>query len=543
MTAVSGGLISTTFTYDPNGNQTSGLGRTISYSSYNKPASITLDARTISFLDDADHQRFKQVTPEGATLYISAFGVLAELSSPGASGQKWTDYLSVGGAKVGMRVLQTAAATVSARYFHGDHLGSISVISNENGVVQERLSYDAWGKRRFPNGADDPTGSIASQTTRGFTGEEELSVSGLVHLNGRVYDPLLARMTSADPVVPGAMNAQSWNRYSYVGNQALKEVDPTGYDPVQVIITCNTCGPDFGSGGSDLPGGYGYGVPSYPSLSAQVSNLVNQIVNAPLPVIPNLQSSLPPLPGLIMDPNALAMQAWALNNYAAQLAAAQAQASPAQLAASQAQLAASQAQLAAARAQLAAEQARLAAAKAIAQGSATNSNAYGYVNNVARWGADVTYASADLPEDGTPEEVPLDEAARDHHFKPLTIGPHAGNSLVTSPGQTRGAALLGGFGRPPSFTPTGAGRSGAFNAAKELNGIPRSQQPSATGPNYDRRGDVQPGRSYTFTVPAEGGGSKDIIIRDDAAGHFYGPNDPQNRGPHFNDPPGRHFDY
>jgi YD repeat-containing protein len=81
-TAVSGGAISTTFAYDPNGNQTSGLGRSISYTSYNMPASITQGARTISFLDDTDHQRFKQVTPEGATLYIAAFGVLAELSSP-----------------------------------------------------------------------------------------------------------------------------------------------------------------------------------------------------------------------------------------------------------------------------------------------------------------------------------------------------------------------------------------------------------------------------------------------------------------------------
>jgi YD repeat-containing protein len=73
VTAVSGGSISTTFSYDPNGNQTSGLGRSISYSSYNKPASITLGVRTISFRDDTDHQRFKQVTPEGATLYIAAF--------------------------------------------------------------------------------------------------------------------------------------------------------------------------------------------------------------------------------------------------------------------------------------------------------------------------------------------------------------------------------------------------------------------------------------------------------------------------------------
>ncbi|WP_444838438.1 hypothetical protein [Bradyrhizobium sp.] len=109
--------------------------------------------------------------------------------NPGTAAERWTDYLSVGNAKVGMRVLQTASETLSTRYFHTDHLGSISVITDENGIVQERLSYDAWGKRRFPDGTDDTAGAIASQSTRGFTGQEELSVAGLVHLNGAIVRP------------------------------------------------------------------------------------------------------------------------------------------------------------------------------------------------------------------------------------------------------------------------------------------------------------------------------------------------------------------
>lgn len=229
VSSITSGLISTTFTYDLNGNQTSGLNRTIAWTSYNKPASITQGTRTISFQDDTEHQRFKQVTPEGTTLYIAGFGVLAEVTNPGTASQKWTDYLAVGNAKVGMRTLQTPSETLTTRYFHTDHLGSISVITDENAMVVERLSYDAWGKRRNPNGTDDTTGSITSQSTRGFTGEEQLSVAGLVHLNGRVYDPLLARFTSADPTVTDPMNMQGWNRYSYVGNDPLAFTDPNGF--------------------------------------------------------------------------------------------------------------------------------------------------------------------------------------------------------------------------------------------------------------------------------------------------------------------------
>lgn len=70
---------------------------------------------------------------------------------------------------------------------------------------------------------------ISSQTSRGFTGHEELDAVGLVHMNGRVYDPLVGRMISADPTVPDPMNAQAWNRYSYVGNDPLAFTDPSGF--------------------------------------------------------------------------------------------------------------------------------------------------------------------------------------------------------------------------------------------------------------------------------------------------------------------------
>jgi RHS repeat-associated protein len=226
VTSTSGGAVTTSFTYDPNGNQTSGLGRSISYTSYNKPSSITQGSSTLFFSDDVDHQRFKQVSPEGTTLYFDAFGVHAELFVAGTS--RWYDFIGTGGPMLGVRVLDPNN-TVTTRYFQTDNLGSIAVITDTNGAVVERDSYDAWGKRRFPNGADDPSGSLTSQTTRGFTGQEELTDVGLVHLNGRVYDPLVGRMMSADPFVPDPMNGQAWNRYSYVINNPLALTDTNGY--------------------------------------------------------------------------------------------------------------------------------------------------------------------------------------------------------------------------------------------------------------------------------------------------------------------------
>jgi RHS repeat-associated protein len=126
-------------------------------------------------------------------------------------------------------VYDDSAAGVSTRYFHKDHLGSTAVITNETGAVVEQLAYDAWGKRRHANGNDDPTNSLTSLTTRGFTGHEHLQQVGLVHMNGRVYDPLLGRFISTDPNVQDALDTQSLNRYSYVKNNPLAYTDPSGF--------------------------------------------------------------------------------------------------------------------------------------------------------------------------------------------------------------------------------------------------------------------------------------------------------------------------
>ncbi len=93
--------------------------------------------------------------------------------------------------------------------------------------------------------------------------------------------------------------------------------------------------------------------------------------------------------------------------------------------------------------------------------------------------------------------------------------------------------------RPANLTPGGAGRSGAFRQAKDA-GIPRSQQPSAVRTVPDRTNPARTVREYEFKVP---GKKEPVVIREDRGGHTYGPNDPQNRGPHFNTPDGGHYDY
>jgi RHS repeat-associated protein len=228
LSSVTGSVINTTFTYDANGNQTGGNGLAVNYASFNKPNSISRGTTTIGFAHDPQHQRYKQTAPGKEVLYLNAGGVLVEKITGTSGSVTWNNYLFVAGKMVGMRV-ERSSGEVDTRYFHRDHLGSVAILTDDAGNVVERLSYDAWGKRRQPNGQDDPAGALASQTTRGFTGHEQLDDVGLIHMNGRVYDPLLGRFGTPDPMTESPFSTQGWNRYSYVGNSPLNFSDPSGY--------------------------------------------------------------------------------------------------------------------------------------------------------------------------------------------------------------------------------------------------------------------------------------------------------------------------
>ncbi|GHC65207.1 FG-GAP-like repeat-containing protein [Roseibacillus persicicus] len=120
-------------------------------------------------------------------------------------------------------------------YFHRDHLGSVDAITREDISIAEDfvevLSYNAWGQRRDAQTWQilTPDHQPGRPTDQGFTGHEMLDDLALVHMNGRIYDPYLGRMLSADPNIPDPTNLQSHDRYSYVLNNPVSYTDPSGY--------------------------------------------------------------------------------------------------------------------------------------------------------------------------------------------------------------------------------------------------------------------------------------------------------------------------
>ncbi len=128
----------------------------------------------------------------------------------------------------------------SIEYLHKDRLGSVVSISNAAGVITNDTGrgFDPFGKPREDNwtdsdGTDNATAASGDLngfdiTSRGFTGHEQLNSVSLTHMNGRVYDYNLGRFLSVDPYIQGT-TSQAINPYSYIQNNPLSGVDPSGY--------------------------------------------------------------------------------------------------------------------------------------------------------------------------------------------------------------------------------------------------------------------------------------------------------------------------
>ncbi len=70
---------------------------------------------------------------------------------------------------------------------------------------------------------------------RGYTSHEHLMNVGIIHMNGRLYDPLLRRFLNADENIQEPTNTQNYNKYGYVMNNPLMYNDPSG-EYLQYII-------------------------------------------------------------------------------------------------------------------------------------------------------------------------------------------------------------------------------------------------------------------------------------------------------------------
>jgi RHS repeat-associated protein len=263
------GASAVSYGYDANGNLISATGgkyTSISYTSFNMPdgnSGLSGAGGKYLWQYDTEHQRIEEVrTNAGSTrttwmLHPDNAGGLGFESETTVAGSTTTinnrHFLSAGGVAIGVLVSQGVVPTLAAgvytpptitsitlvkvEFWHRDSLGSLVATTDHTGAVTARYSYDPFGKRRYTGGSYDSSGAIVvdwttntnNGTQRGFTGDEQLDDVGIVHMNGRLFDPNTGRFIQPDPMVQNPENLQNFNRYGYCYNNPLNCTDPTGY--------------------------------------------------------------------------------------------------------------------------------------------------------------------------------------------------------------------------------------------------------------------------------------------------------------------------
>jgi RHS repeat-associated protein len=263
VTKVSGGGIGTvrTYGYDAVGNQTVRPGENIVYNEMNLPARSQRPNGAVlaSFLYGAGGERVRKTSTAGTTTYVRG---IYERQRKGPDIEH--RLLVPGVAELPYKETNGIAVKQPERYLHGDHLGStIAVVADDDpgtglkAKIKETRSYDAFGLTRNP---DWKSGSYANVQTalvgQGYTGHNDDPELGLIDMKGRIYDPKLGRMLSADPLVSDPAATQPWNPYAYVRNNPLRYTDPSGF------LECEYCKEWIALGDAFFYGGAG-GLYSY----------------------------------------------------------------------------------------------------------------------------------------------------------------------------------------------------------------------------------------------------------------------------------------
>jgi len=228
------GTTGTTYQYDAAGNMAYDGYHHYYYDAENRL--IQLDGTfgscsapsTFCYVYDANGTRVRTTAPNGASEWIKDLN--------GNTIAQSTDAYGFGRGYVYLGSQQIAEYGDGTTYFiHPDHLGSTRLVSKMDASIKDSYDYQSFGQV--------VTSVLGGNSVMHlFTGKEHDAESatgigaqnGLDYFGARYYSSRIFRFMSPDPNNAGTSlnNPESWNAYSYVLNNPLIAVDPSGLDCV-----------------------------------------------------------------------------------------------------------------------------------------------------------------------------------------------------------------------------------------------------------------------------------------------------------------------
>ena len=215
-----------TYTYDDNGNLTTKTNTTTSaVTTYTWDAQDQLiqidrpDSTTVTYKYDGLGRRIEKNVAGSITRYVyDGEDILLEYDGTNTFRARYSHGDQVD------QPLMLQKAGLGFFYYHSNHQGSITHLTNSSGTVANSYVYDSYGRRL----------SVFESVIQPFsyTGREYDVESGLYYYRARYFDAQTGRFLSEDPI--GFLGGD-FNLYRYVLNNPINFNDPKGTNLVKLF--------------------------------------------------------------------------------------------------------------------------------------------------------------------------------------------------------------------------------------------------------------------------------------------------------------------
>jgi RHS repeat-associated protein len=201
-----------------------------------------------SYVYGQDGQRSNKYTASSETLYFNKMWTLHTDSGNIASGGQYAKNVYLGDTRIVTKLHGARENTIHEEYYkqyfyHSDHLGSATMISDYKGDEYQRIEYTPYGETWVEKTQNTGSEFLPYK----FTGKEMDEETGLYYYGARYLDPKYSRWISVDPAlgeyIPGAgksdeadklpgmgglFNTVNLSLFHYAGNNPVRYIDPDG---------------------------------------------------------------------------------------------------------------------------------------------------------------------------------------------------------------------------------------------------------------------------------------------------------------------------
>ncbi|MEV6866661.1 RHS repeat-associated core domain-containing protein [Streptosporangium subroseum] len=218
------------YSYDKSGNTTGRNGQVLTWDALGNLATLTQGARKTVYLYDAEGTLLiRRAVGDGeSVLYLGATEIHSKTT--GSTVKTWSSRFYAADAQtIAVRTTETGANKVS--FLAGDNHGTSSLAVDASSQAVTKRYTTPFGAPR------GETAGGAWPDDKSFLGKPADAATGLTHIGARMYDPLIGRFLSVDPVL-STDQSQSLNGYSYGNNNPATFSDPTGKEIGSMPNSC-----------------------------------------------------------------------------------------------------------------------------------------------------------------------------------------------------------------------------------------------------------------------------------------------------------------